>query len=82
MVIQTRKVPNSVNGVAETSIKVVHGTENADSEPIDQKVSFEVVVRSPLAGQASDVTAALAIFRDIVAGDEFGLTVTSQNYLT
>jgi hypothetical protein len=82
MVTQTRKVPNSVNGVAETSIKVVHGTEDADSKPIDQKVSFEVVIRSPLAGQAADVTAALAIFRDIIAGDEFGDVVTSQNYLT
>jgi hypothetical protein len=43
---------------------------------------FQAVIRRPKDGIAADVTAALAIFRDIIAGDEFGNTVSTQEYLS
>jgi hypothetical protein len=65
----------------EYSCKVVHATEDADGEVLSQKVSFEAVARYPTLGDDTDTTAALAIFRDIIAGDEFGNSVSTQEWL-
>lgn len=81
LVIEKRKVPDGNQTVAEYSCKVIHATVDADGLALSQKVSFEAVVRYPIAGVANEVTAALAIFRDVIAGDEFGSSVTTQNWL-
>jgi hypothetical protein len=52
-----------------------------DGNVLQSKVGFSASVRYPANGQSSDVTAALAVFRDLVASDEFAATVTSQGYL-
>lgn len=68
--------------MAEDTIMLVDATnENGGSTPLPQKVSFSVTIRRPINGTASDVTAALAVFRDVVAGDEFTAMVNTQNYL-
>jgi hypothetical protein len=46
------------------------------------RVTFSATVRRPIGGDAADVTAQLAVFRDIIAGDEFGAMVTTQNWLS
>jgi hypothetical protein len=66
----------------EDTIQVLSSTEDASAAILPQKVSFQVTVRRPKSGIAADVTAALAIFRDIVAGDEFTNTVNTQEYLS
>lgn len=82
LVIEKKKVPDGgVNSVAEFSVKVVHATTDPESTIITQKVSFEAVVRYPVQGSGDDIAAALVIFRDIIAGDEFGSSVTTQNWL-
>jgi hypothetical protein len=81
LVIEKRKVPEGGQTMAEYSCKVVHATDDADGNVLSNKVSFEGVVRYPLLGQSSDITAALVIFRDIIAGDEFGNSVTTQEWL-
>jgi hypothetical protein len=81
VVVQKRKVPVGSQPVAENSIAVVHSTEDDDGLVLPSKVNFTVTVRVPINGQASDVSAALAIFRDIIAGDEFGNTVDTQEFL-
>jgi len=81
LVIQKRKVPTSVAGVSESDIKVVYGTTDSNGDILSSKISFEAKVRMPVSGDSTDVTAALAVFRDIIAGDEFGNTVTTQEYL-
>jgi len=60
---------------------VVYGTEDADANPLASKVVFDAGVRFPANGQSSDVTAALAVFRDFVASDEFTAMVNSQAYV-
>lgn len=78
LVLQKRKVPVGATGVAEDSFSVVVQTDDADGNPLSSKPSFEAKHRRPINGDAADSTAALAVFRDIVASDEFGAMVTNQ----
>jgi len=81
LLIQKRKVPATPSAASENSLQVVYGTKDAANIPLQSKVVFEVTVRYPADGASADVTAALAVFRDVVASDEFTATVTSQNYV-
>lgn len=81
LLIQKRRVPTTLKGVAETHLMVVYGTEDAEGNPLASKVVFDAGVRYPADGQSDDVTAALAVFRDFVASDEFTAMVTSQAYV-
>jgi len=82
IVIEKRKLPASNVAVGEYSVKTIFATEDADGNVLASKVSFETIVRYPVNGQSDDVTAALAIHRDIIAGDEYGVSVNTQNWLT
>lgn len=81
LVLQKRRVPSGNQTVIEDTITVLVATKDADNNVLPQKVSFSATIRRPLNGTSADVTAALATFRDIIAGDEFGTTVTTQNWL-
>lgn len=81
LVIQKRRVPSGNQTVAESTFSVVNATTDVDGAVLSEKVMFSAVCRTPIAGDAADVTAALATFRDIVAGDEFGNMVTTQEWL-
>lgn len=82
LVLQRRRVPVGSQVVAEDTISVVHATEDADGNILPQKVSLTVTLRRPINGLSTDVDAALVIFRDIIAGDEFGNTVDTSEYLS
>lgn len=82
LVLQKRRVPAGNQVVAEDTISVLAATTDADSNILQQRIMFTATIRRPIDGQTSDVTAALAIFRDIVAGDEFANTVSTQEYLS
>lgn len=82
LVIQKRKVPSGAQVVSEVSMAVVHATEDADALVLPQKVSMQVVVRYPILSDDTAVADALVILRDIVAGDEFGNAVTTQEFLS
>lgn len=81
LVIQKRKVPATTTASSESSLQVVYGTEDSAGDPLTSKVVFLTSVRSPANGLAADVTAALAVYRDFVASDEFTAMVTSQAYV-
>jgi hypothetical protein len=81
LVIQKRKVPTTSSGISESHLMVVYGTEDAEAMPLNSKVVFDAGVRYPANGQSDDITAALAVFRDLVASDEFTAMVTSQAYV-
>jgi hypothetical protein len=81
LVIQKRKVPATASGASESHLMVVYGTTDAESNPLASKVVFDAGVRYPANGQSDDITAALAVFRDLVASDEFTAMVTSQAYV-
>lgn len=81
LVIEKRRVPDGNQSMAEYSVKVVHATTDADGLVMSSKVSFEAVVRYPLLGNAAEITSALAVFRDIIQGDEFANSVNTQGWL-
>jgi hypothetical protein len=81
LVIQKRKVPTSVDGVMEVAVKVIYGTTDAEGNLLNQKFSFEGIARGPVKGDATDRDAALVVFRDIIASDEFTAVVPSQDFL-
>lgn len=81
LVIQKRIVAQSENQSPEDTIDVVFGTTDAEGSNLPSKVAFSVKVRRPYQGQATDVTNALAIFREIVASDNFAAVVTTQGWL-
>lgn len=81
LVIEKRKLAEGATSMVEYSFKVVEATTDANGLLLSQKVSFEAVARYPVNGTAADVSATLAVFKDIVGGDEFAASVTSQNWL-
>lgn len=81
LVIQRRTVPATANGVSESSLKVVFGTIDALGVALPQKVSFEAVPRFPVGAKDTDVDSALALFREMVASDNFTKVVKSQLWL-
>lgn len=81
LLIQKRKVPSTTEAASESHLMVVYGTEDVDGNPLASKVVFDAGVRYPANGQSADVTAALAVFRDFVASDEFTAMVNAQTYV-
>lgn len=81
LVIQRRKPASKPEANAESTLSVIYGTADADGNILPSKVGFGANVRYPANGDSADVTAALAVFRDLVASDEFTTLVTSQSYM-
>jgi hypothetical protein len=78
LVIQKRAVPSTAAGVAQTSVKVVYGTSDASDMPIAQRISFEAIGRLPVMANDTDVDNAIALYREIVASDEFVVAMKQQ----
>lgn len=81
IVTQTRREPAASNANLETTIKVAKGTQDADGNLLASRVVFSATVKYPKQGQSADVTAALAVFRDLVASDEFTDATNTLNYV-
>jgi hypothetical protein len=81
IVICKRVVPtgNKTNSVFEAS--VIYATKDADGYVLPQRPTFTISCSQPIQGDPSDVTAMLAIIRDIVAGDEYANSVTTGEFL-
>lgn len=82
LVIQKRKVASSAEGSSSITVSVVHGTEDASGNPLASRVAADVSFRFPLNGASADVAAVLAVLKDIVAGDEFANSVSTQEWLS
>ena len=82
LVLQRRRVPSGSQTILEDTIQVLSSTEDSAGAILASRVSFMATVRRPIDGIAADVTSALAIFRDVIAGDEFTNTVSTQEWLT
>lgn len=81
LVIQKRRVPAGNQSTAESTVQVILATVDAEGLVVPSKVVLSATVRYPVSGQQTDIDAALATFRDIVAGDEFGNMVNTQEFL-
>lgn len=81
LVIEKRRVPEGAQTMVESSVKVVYATRDVNGAPVPNKISFEGIMRYPLTGDMDDVSAAKAIFADIINGDEYANTVSTQEWL-
>lgn len=81
LAIQKRKVPASTSSVGSSNVQVVYGAFDAAGIPLASKVVFDANVRYPADARSTEITAALAIYRELVASDEFTAMVTGQVYL-
>jgi hypothetical protein len=81
LVIQKRKVAATSTASQESVITVIYGTSDSAGDPLQSKVAISSTVRYPVNGDAADVSAALVVFRDIIASDEFTDLVNSQKYV-
>jgi hypothetical protein len=81
LIIQKRRVPTSATGKYENTFSVVAGTVDGSSVPLSTRLAFDLNVRGPADGASADVSATLAVFRDLVNSDEFAAAVATQNYL-
>jgi hypothetical protein len=86
LVIEKRTVPVGSQIMSEFSVMVVQGVNDSEGGVALQKVSMEAKVRYPIVDTdatdlATVIAAALVLFRDLVASDEFGASVTSQNWV-
>jgi hypothetical protein len=81
-VLTNRQVPSGGQVIAEDKISVLYATTDVDGAVLPQRVLFTATVRRPITGDSADVTAALAVFRDIIAGDEFANVVNTQEHLS
>lgn len=81
IVVQKRKLPSGSQPVAEASCAVVFGTTDPASLPLQPKFNFTVTARMPVDGNSTHRDAALVLFRDMVASDEFTAVITSLGFL-
>lgn len=79
--VQKRRVPAGNQKVAEDSVFIMSGSEDADGNPIPERSSVEIVVRRSIEADTADLSVVLAAAIDIIASDEFSNTVDTQEYL-
>jgi hypothetical protein len=81
IVVQRRRVPQNSVGLAHNELNVSFGAVDSDGEPLDRKWFFGATVRGPANGDVTDQNSALALFREMVASDEFAAMISTQNYI-
>lgn len=81
IVTQKRVVATTATSVPEDTLEVVFGTVDAEGAILASKIGISARVRRPVQGAAADVIAALALFREVVASDEFETMITTQNWV-
>lgn len=81
LVIERRRVPTGNQVVHEYQFRISQATVDADGLPIPQRVSFTGKLDFPINGETAIRDAVLAMARDIVAGDEFGNSVATGEWL-
>jgi hypothetical protein len=82
LVIEKRRVPDGNQTMIEYSCKVVQATEDDDGLILSNKVSGDIVFRYPINGQSAEISAVLAAIVDVISGDEFANSVSTQEWLS
>jgi len=80
IVLQKRKVPTGSQVMLEDSVATFYATKDALNVVMPQRISLGATVRRPLGYTAADLTSALALFREMIASDEFANMVNNQDY--
>jgi len=70
LVLQKRKIPTGNQVMAEDTLSVLTATTDAEGVVLSQRVLHTYTCRRPVTGDDDDVTASLAVFRDLINSDE------------
>jgi fructose-specific component phosphotransferase system IIB-like protein len=81
LVIQKRKPAATIDANAQDDISVVFGSLDTDGNPLAAKIVFAVNIRRSPMADSDTVTAAKALFREIVASDNFDDVITGQKWV-
>jgi hypothetical protein len=86
LVLQKRTVPSGNQIMTEFGVTVLRGVEDPEGAIMPQKASMGALVRYPVIGSAptplaADLAEMLTLFRDVVASDEFGASITSLGWV-
>lgn len=81
LVLQRSKMPNGNNPMAEATVSVVQATVDAEGLPVRQKILMSATVKYPNTGASADIDAALVLFREAVASDNFTAVVNAHKPL-
>lgn len=81
LVIQKRRPAENGRTRNEGTVDVVHGTSDADGNPLSEKLVIGCKALVPIAGQDADTDTAITLFRDFVASDEFVAFVKKSLYI-
>lgn len=82
LILQKRKVPQGGQTMAEQALSVVYATDDAAGAVLPQKISIVATARVPADRQDDvELDLAIALFRDMVASDEFVSAIKTLGYL-
>lgn len=81
LVIQKRKIANGNTTMAEDTLMTVGVAHDADDVLLANRITMSAIVRRPGVVNATDIAAELAVFRDLVASDEFAQMIASQDWV-
>lgn len=80
--IEKRSSVSQNSRVAEYEFSLIYGVNDASNAVLPEKLVLKCSVRVPIyMDDATVKTAAIAALRDIVAGDEFGVSINTQGWL-
>lgn len=79
--IQRRKEAVGGKTVMEDTIIVQFGTTDVDGVLLPQNISATVTVARPVGYNSADMSSLLALFRELVASDNFGNVIDGQVWL-
>lgn len=79
--LQKRREATGNKTVMEDTLSVIALTEDADGAFLPSPIVMEARVSRPKDGISADLSAALVVFRDFVASDEFGDMISTQNFV-
>lgn len=81
LILQQRSIASGVEGVSEMQHRVVFGAADASGLPIVQRISFLVLARIPILARSTEVDAAKALYREMIASDNWAASVAGQLWL-
>jgi hypothetical protein len=81
LLTQKRQEATSPTGVARNSLTFLGGATDANDTLLEARNVIDISVRGPVNGKADEMTALVAVMRDIINSDDFADMVASQAFL-
>lgn len=81
LMLQKRVEPKGNQSVAEDEVMVLFGAADSTGVILPTKTAISAKIRRSTNAVVADTDAAIALFREFVASDEFAAVMNSQRYI-